>query len=356
MKNLIPLILCAAFLVINPAYAEESKKPLKVGAVVSLSGPASVHGESIRDGLILAKEDLAAKGINVDLAFEDDGSNSAKTISAIQSLSARGYKLFIGMTWSFQAENAAPVLSRLGALGYAPACSSQIAGGSNSAMLFGTNPSTETTPIIADWFKSNGVKSAGMIYAASGWGTLHEQIFRDAAAQAGTKISAVESYNYGEEGSSIPSLVTKLRTSPPDAIFVTGSKEGSSILLKKLIEQGIKSKILGTDDIEDAVMAGLIPADMKGIDAFYIALPISDEFRSRFKQRFNKDPYVYADSAYDGLMVFERANRETDGSPQGMRNYLISNLDYSGYTGAIKFDRNGDVHRGTFKIMKLNGK
>lgn len=338
------------------AYGDDSAKHLRVGGVVSLSGPASVHGESIQQGLLLAAEDLAAEGKKVDLVFEDDGSNSSKTVSAIQNLAAKGINLFIGMTWSFQAESAAPVIQRLAGLGFAPACSSQIAGGPNQAMLFGTNPSTEKIPIIKDWFLSNNIKSADMIYAASSWGSLHEEVLKKAAKEANVTIGEVSTYNYGDEAASIPVLVTKLRRSKPDAVFVTGSKEGSAILIRKMLEQQVKAKLLGTDDFRDAVEAGLIENDLKGLDAYYLTLPISKEFSARFEKRFKKAPYVYADSAYDGLMLLSAAFHATDGTPEKMREYLILNPSYSGFSGPIRFDNNGDVHKSTFRILKLSEK
>jgi branched-chain amino acid transport system substrate-binding protein len=44
---------------------------LRIGADIPLTGNSAVYGESIRDGMELAKEELAKKGINVSLSEDE---------------------------------------------------------------------------------------------------------------------------------------------------------------------------------------------------------------------------------------------------------------------------------------------
>ena len=86
---------------------------IKIGAVLSLSGIASQDGESIRDGLELAKEDLLGEGINVDIIYQDDQTDAKDTLSAIHVLATKNVDAVIGPTWSYLAEAGVPVLDQL---------------------------------------------------------------------------------------------------------------------------------------------------------------------------------------------------------------------------------------------------
>ena len=353
MPFIIYILLLILPLSVPTVSCQEAQKPLRVGAVVALSGPAALHGESIKNGLLLAADSLAAQGKKIELVFEDDGSNSSKTVSAIQSLHARGINFFIGMTWSFQAEGAAPALKRIHALGMAPACSSEIAGGPSPGLLFGTNSSSEKAPVLEEWFKKEKIHTAAMIYASSGWGTVHEKIFREVAQKAGVTITTVNSYNYGDEATAIPSLVSKLKSTMPDGLFITGSKEGSSLLVKKLNDFKMKVKVLRTDDIKDADLAGILPHSTEDVPLSFITLPIADEFKMLYKKKFKTDPYVYSDSAYDMLTVLSAAYSNTSGAPADVRAYLLAAKSFPGLSGPISFDANGDVHRNQYVIEKI---
>ena len=117
MKRSRFLLLLLLFLAIPPTRAEEqasgaaapAEKVLRVGAILSMSGPASAQGAALKDGIELAKNVLENGGWKVEVIYEDDGTVPKTTVSAIESLAARGTKFFIGPTWSFLADAAAPI-------------------------------------------------------------------------------------------------------------------------------------------------------------------------------------------------------------------------------------------------------
>ncbi len=116
------------------AEADHSKN-LKIGAVLSLTRDAANNGAAIQKGMTLAIEELRSHGWTIDVNFQDDATNPTKTVSSVQFLLARDYRLFVGPTWSFLINAVKPLLERSDSIAIVPAGSSDINGGSSKAVF-----------------------------------------------------------------------------------------------------------------------------------------------------------------------------------------------------------------------------
>jgi ABC-type branched-subunit amino acid transport system substrate-binding protein len=67
---------------------------IKIGSILTLTGPAALLGQEMQVGQKLAAEYWKAKGVNVEIVFEDSKNQPKDGLSAFQSLKARGIKLF----------------------------------------------------------------------------------------------------------------------------------------------------------------------------------------------------------------------------------------------------------------------
>ena len=80
------LSLLAASLLALPAV---SLAQVKIGVINSMTGPQAPIGENLTNGIKLAEEDLAAKGIKVQLVWEDDTGKPQVGLSAMDKLATR---------------------------------------------------------------------------------------------------------------------------------------------------------------------------------------------------------------------------------------------------------------------------
>ena len=333
--------------------AVSGRPPLKIAAVLSLTGPASVHGESMRKGIELAQRELKIEGRPVSVAVEDDGTAPLRTVSVVKSLTARGYKFFVGPTWSYLVESAGPVFQREGVLALAPAVSSEEVGGIQPAVFFGTGKSQYKLKPVIEWLRAQQVKKAAIVYASSRWGEVHGALYKQAAAAAGVEIVALETFNYGDEEGSIPIILTKLRGLDVDALLTTSSKEGAAKIFRVMSELKMRAKLLSTEDLLDAARAGILPAADGRTAAYSLALVTLPDFALKYRQAFGEEPYIYADSAYDAVRLLTRAYYETDGSVGAVSKYLEDLKGYSGLSGVWVFDRGHDVQKGAYEIRTV---
>ena len=83
-------------------------------------------------------------------------------------------------------------------------------------------------------------------------------------------------------------------------------------------------------------------------------LPLNRDFDRLHKQRYLEPAQRYDDRAYDAIMVLADAYHNTHGSVEQVREYLQGKTDYTGFTGRIQFDRNGDVQTASYQVRKLS--
>lgn len=110
MVGLVGLLL--GLLGVVPSFAAE---PVTLGAVEVLSGPNSRYGVAIRNGLLLAQDEINAKGgvlggRRLNLIIEDSAGNKEQAINAVRKLIGRDQvPLIIGPTLSNEMFAAGPV-------------------------------------------------------------------------------------------------------------------------------------------------------------------------------------------------------------------------------------------------------
>ncbi len=75
----LPALLAAA-LALAPALATAQ---VKIGVINSMTGPQAPIGENLTNGIKLAEEDLKAKGVQVQLVWEDDTGKPQVGLSAM---------------------------------------------------------------------------------------------------------------------------------------------------------------------------------------------------------------------------------------------------------------------------------
>jgi branched-chain amino acid transport system substrate-binding protein len=151
---------------------------------------------------------------------------------------------------------------------------------------------------------------------------------------------------------SLPSLAATIKNKNPDCVFYGGVTSGGGGALKKdLVSAGYTAPMVGGDGIADdpgfVTAAGAAAANTYGS----VAAPDNSQFTSgpaaafvtAYKAAFpGKDLLPYSAMAYDATMIEIKAIRDQ-----------IASISYTGVTGTISFDANGD-NAGT-KVFSIYG-
>jgi len=78
---------------------------------------------------------------------------------------------------------------------------------------------------------------------------------------------------------------------------------------------------------------------------------VLDDFRARYKAKYNMDVQLYAPYVYDAVQVLVAAMvKAGSAEPAKYLPVLASTSGYKGVTGAISFDEKGDIKNGALTL------
>ena len=129
MKKPVFLVVIAALAIVGLSAVflgcEPTKKPsLRVGVVLPLSGGMAEFGENARNGLVLAQEELARDGFQIELVVQNSEDVSDGTVAAVRRLvDVESVQFIIGGLTSSGVLAAAPYAQKKGVLFFTPAAS-----------------------------------------------------------------------------------------------------------------------------------------------------------------------------------------------------------------------------------------
>lgn len=353
--------ICASAILFAPACEQSDKpepqpgptpsadeNPLVLGSILPLTGDVASYGKAAQRGIDLAVEEINAKGgINerkIKVIYEDDQGRSAPAIAAMQKLvSVDKVPLVFGSAASSVSVSLCPVANREKVVLITPISSSKELTEVGGPYFFRTCPSDVVQAgMMADWLKKDGHRKAGVIFVNNSWGQGLKDEFVNRFEAAGGKVVAIESCKEGER--ELRTHLSKIKEAGPDAIYgITYGREGGA-LLRQAKELAIRLPMYGADVwgspelVETAQDAAsgvnvIVPAKFKG--AKY------EVFAKSFKDRYGKDPGVYASYAYDmAYIVFAALEKAERGDALRA---AIAATSYEGVTGLTEFDEKGDV-------------
>lgn len=288
-------VMAAGLGLATPALAQSTATTVYMPAVIELSGPGAVSGTNFRDGMLLAVEEINAKGgilgKKIDMPLLDTQSEAGISRSQIQKvLDNKPYVIF------------GPVFS--GSVMVDIALTQQaeipeIVGGEAAAITQKGDPYVFRTsfgqqfsmPKIANYVR-DGVKakSVAIVWVNNDFGKGGRDTFTKEMASRNIKVVADISTEAGQADFSAD--VVKVKAANADAIFVYLNEEESARFLKEAKKQGIKTPLIGETTLLGQKVIDLAGGAAEGVRGHVgltvdAPIPAVQEFAARFKKRFN---------------------------------------------------------------------
>lgn len=342
------IILLSLIFSLNISFAEE----IKIASVLAVTGEAGIHGNELRKGIELALDELKLQGVNVKYQLEDDQTKNYETVGRFKNLISKGYKFFIGPTWSYQVKAAKPVIERERVLTLAPISDSTIVGGS-SDYIFNLWPRrTRVIPSLADYMKKIPDIKALILTSEGEWGNVHRHISKEAITLAGGKVVSDIKVNYGTDLSSLKNILLRESKHGYNLVAFTGDFSLMSNFCKARKQLQMNFKILAEDTFVDAYRAGILPKDIHLEDIIVVNFetPVSQHFLNLYERKFGKYTLKFSEFGYDATHILVKAIQEKGDDVDQVREYLRDEIDYQGAIGKIGFDEYGDLASANYKV------
>lgn len=348
------VIAAGALLLAAPAFAQRAPEPIRIGAVLSVTGPASFLGDPEDKTLRLYVNRInQAGGVNgrpLHLTIYDDAgdANRARTF-ATRLVEDDRVVAMVGGTTTGTTLAMRPVFedARIPFI--------SLAGGIE--IIDPVQPFTFKTPhtdrmacekIFAD-IRARGLTRVGMISGTDGFGqSMRGQCVRVAGA-AGITIVADESY--GPRDSDMTPQLTRLRGAAGiEAVVNPGFGQGPAIVTRGYHQLGIRLPLYQSHGVASREFINLAtPAAAEGVRlpaaALLIAeqLPAADpqrqvvlDYKAAYEREFNQPVSTFGGHAYDGLMILVEAMRRansTDGTR--LRDAIRATRGFVGTGGVV---------------------
>jgi branched-chain amino acid transport system substrate-binding protein len=363
----------AAALMAASAGAFAQGNDIKVGAVLSVTGPAAFLGEPELKTLQLYIERINGSGgvlgRKLALVHYDDGSEAAKANSfAKRLLESDKVDVVIGGTTTGATMAMAPLVEKA----QIPFVS--LAGGvviiePVKKWVFKT-PHTDrmaAEKVFAD-MKKRGLTKIALLSETSGFGQSGRKEAQAVAPKMGIELVADETY--GPKDADVTAQLTKIKATPGvQAVFVFGLGQGPAVVAKNLAQLGGKLPHYQSHGVASNEFLKLAGAAAEGArlpsPALLIAeaLPASDAQKTivsgyfkAYQDRFKEEPSTFGGYAHDALMLVADAIKRA-GSTDGekVRTALEQTKGYVGVTGV--FNLSATDHMGldlsAFRMLEI---
>jgi len=312
----------AALAAALPTRADD-RKVLKLGACLSLTGPAAVYGAQQKAGILAAVEELNRQqyvpGVKLEVVIEDDASTKEQGIAVYQRLIAREkVAAIIGPTLSNTATAANPL---------AQAAKVPVVAISNTAPRGITDVGdfiwrvslTEGQVIPGALRRAQaklGFKSAGLLYGNDDAFTkAGADVMRSALDAMGVKL--VGTQTFAKPDRDFNAQLTALLAQKPDILVVSALVENAAGIVAQARQLGWKGPILGGNGFNSAALVKNAGPAAEGVLVGtswnrVSADPVNQAFLKLMAGR-GHEPDQFCAQAYTGVLAIAHAAKLAGG-------------------------------------------
>ena len=357
----IKALVCLVLLAFVLAACSKEAETIKIGAVVSATGPASFLGEPEKNTMNMLAEKLNAKGgvlgKKIELVVYDDETDVNKCLFAVKKLieqdkvvavlgpSVSGNTLAVmGLAASAQV----PLVSM--------SASEKIVRPVNP-WIFNVAPLDRhaVTRILLDAAK-RGFKKLAILTVSDGFGQSGRAVLQELVPAKGFELVADEVY--GPKDTDMTAQLTKIRSLAPDAIICWGTNPGPAVIARNRAQLGIQIPLYMSHGVAskkfielagEAAEGLLLPAGRLVVAA---QIPESNvqkkllvEYAANYTKKFNSPVSTFGGHGYDSLwLVVQAIQAGKSAKPADIRANLENVPQFIGAAGV--FDYTPENHNG----------
>ena len=333
----------------------EAGEPIRIGAIFSVTGPASFLGEPERNTAKMLEEDLnrdgGLLGRKVEVIVYDDESDATKAVTAVDRLIKRDRVAAIvgpstsGSTLAIipKAEEAkVPLLSCAAARKIVEPVRRWVFKVAASDIL-------AVRKIFQD-LKQRGLTKISILTASDAYGAGGREDIKEFAPQMGITLVADEVF--GPKDTDMTAQLTRIKGTDAQAIVVWGTNPGPAVVARNraqlkitlpvYMSHGVASKkfieLAGPENAEGILLpAGRLLVEGQ-LPAGHPQKKVLAEYIKEYEQRFKQPVSTFGGHAWDAVMLTAQAIRSAKSpEPAAIRDALEKVRGFYGTGGGFNF-------------------
>ncbi len=359
------LATAGAALVLNAGAAE----PIKIAAIVELSGAGATSGTNFRNGVELAIKEINAAGGILGRPLEASVADTQSNPGVAKGLATKAVDddvfavfgpVFSGSILVSMAETRRAAIPNFTG-GEAAAITKQ-----GNPYIFRTSFTQDTAmPKVARYIAQQlKAKTLALIYVNNDFGKGGRESLAKALDPLGVKIVADISTEQSQVDFS--AAVVKARQSNADVVFVYTNEEEAARALRELRKQGFTKPIVGETVLTSQKVIELAGEAANGAVAHVgltvdAPIPAVRAFRARFEKEFKYTPDHNGIKGYTGVHLMKAAIEKVGKVDRKrvaevLHGLKVTTAEHPGVLMDVSVDANGDLDRQSFLAEARNGK
>ena len=349
-----------AALVSGPALAQET---IKIGVIQPLTGSVAYNGTADVAGTKLAVEERNARGgvlgKKVEVVIEDGQCRPANSVNAAEKLIQRDKVVALSGAFCSSATLAVMPVAESNKIPLVTGVSSK------SDMTEKGNKwffrATETDGLLAQSFAKILVdqlklKKIAYIGVNDDFGRGGVEEFEKQMTALGATTAMKDYFDHGT--TDFYTLLTKLRSSGADGVFVAAETQDGSTFVKQKAEFGLEQKVFGVGSWATADFMRLAGTAAEGIYAavpysYTMETPKNAGFVKAYEAATKEKPGKYGAAGYNALNILMDAIQRAGSTDAEKIREALGQTDYEGPNGKFNFDAKGQAHGFNIVLVQL---
>lgn len=297
----------------------------KIGGIGPTTGNNAIYGTAVQNGIQLAVDEINAdggiNGYQIEYQFEDDQSDSEKSVNAYNTLKDWGMQMLVGTVTSTPCVAVVEETHADNMFQFTPSATTvEAIQYDNAFRMCFSDPSQGS--VSADYIAENGLASKiGIIYDSSDtYSTGIYQNFATEAEAKGLEVVAAEAFT-ADSNTDFSVQIQKVKDAGAELVFLPIYYQQASLILAQADRAGFAPEWFGVDGMD-----GLL--DVEGFDTnlaegLMFLTPFTPDaedeatqtFVADYEAEFGDTPIQFAADAYDCMYVIKAAVEQADITP-----------------------------------------
>ena len=297
----------------------------KIGGIGPTTGDNAIYGTAVENGIQLAVDEINAdggiNGYQIEYQFEDDQSDSEKSVNAYNTLKDWGMQMLVGTVTSTPCVAVVEESHADNMFQFTPSATAvdSIQYDNAFRMCF-SDPSQGT--VSADYIADNGLaQKIAIIYNSSDtYSTGIYQNFATEAEARGLEIVAAEAFT-ADSKTDFSVQIQKAKDSGAELVFLPIYYQEASLILAQADRAGFAPKWFGVDGMDGILnVEGFDGSLAEGLMFLTPFTPNAEDeaiqaFVANYEEAFGDTPIQFAADAYDCMYVIKAAVEQADITP-----------------------------------------
>ena len=297
----------------------------KIGGIGPITGDNAIYGTAVQNGIQLAVDEInEAGGINgyqIEYQFEDDQSDSEKSVNAYNTLKDWGMQMLVGTVTSTPCTAVVEETHADNMFQFTPSATAvESIQYDNAFRMCFSDPSQGT--VSADYIADNNIASKiAIIYNSSDtYSTGIYQSFATEAEERGLEIVTAQAFT-ADSKTDFSVQIQKAKDSGAELVFLPIYYQEASLILAQAERAGFTPKWFGVDGMDGILnVDGFDGSLAEGLMFLTPFTPDAEDeatqtFVANYEAEFGDTPIQFAADAYDCMYVIKAAAEQADITP-----------------------------------------